>query len=298
MVITDRFVYLHFGKTGGTFVEAVLDRLHEGRPGIYINTARAEDQALMGSVHQHENFKCVPEAFLHLPVLFSVRNPYDWYISFYEYGWWKENPDAPFDDARMAALYPSYPHLSFAELMGTFTDFRLDVLHAELRGRWSPDLYVKADIGYYTYAFIMMIYKRPVPVLRQGDLATRGDFDWGPMPETHFITTCNLNRGLHVFLASMGYPEEELAFILEMERVNPTAHRKASSRTWGDYFTPEMSAMIRRKDRLLFGLFPQFDPAPRAGARLDAPSAPTRRAAGRVSSLMPCAIRRRVASWF
>ena len=52
MVITDDFVYLHMPKTGGTFVEAALDRLYSpprglrsrlglaGRRGVYIDTSR------------------------------------------------------------------------------------------------------------------------------------------------------------------------------------------------------------------------------------------------------------------
>ncbi len=260
MIITDRFVYLHLGKTGGTFVELVMDRLHQTPRGLYYNTVRPDHRAIFGSVDQHECHTDLPPEYRDRPILFTIRNPFDWYVSLFEFGWWKTHPGTLFDDARMAERHPNYPHLGFPEFLGALTDFRGGVLEPGRPQRSRPGAFADAGVGYYTYLFVLSLFDDPDGVLGQPGLCDRDVTAWGAMPPARFVETSNLNRGLHEFLLDVGYGADELAFIPSLGRVNPTESRMASGGTWTEYYTPDLLRTIRRKDCLIFGMFPQFDP--------------------------------------
>jgi hypothetical protein len=114
MIFTDRFVYVHQPKTGGTFVTAVLFRLHELRwtrwthlqSAFRVNLAHQNKYGtLIYNNHKHGGRRAIPPEQQHKPVLATVRNPYDLYVSQYEFGWWKRreyrrwfHPDATFED--------------------------------------------------------------------------------------------------------------------------------------------------------------------------------------------------------
>jgi hypothetical protein len=71
MLIHDRFVFLHLPKTGGTFIASALKRelpgsLTRGAPG-----------------RKHPGWEDIPEGLDDRPVLVYVRNPWDWYVSWY-----------------------------------------------------------------------------------------------------------------------------------------------------------------------------------------------------------------------
>ena len=72
MLITKHFVFLHMPKTGGSFVRQVCRRelpsdwlLHNPESGFHVG---------------HD---AIPEEHRRLPVLCFVRNPWDWYVSWY-----------------------------------------------------------------------------------------------------------------------------------------------------------------------------------------------------------------------
>jgi len=67
MLITPWFSFLHLAKTGGSFVKQVL-------------VAQYGDQVTAGF---HDPWDRLPER--DLPVLMFVRNPWDWYVSWYHY---------------------------------------------------------------------------------------------------------------------------------------------------------------------------------------------------------------------
>ncbi|HEX3174195.1 MAG TPA: hypothetical protein VHQ43_08260 [Solirubrobacterales bacterium] len=74
MLIHERFVFLHFQKTGGTFItESLACALPKGslRDG-------APDKL-------HAGWADIPPEAMDLPVLAYVRNPWDWYVSWYHF---------------------------------------------------------------------------------------------------------------------------------------------------------------------------------------------------------------------
>src|SRR3954466_8078192 len=69
MIANPRFVFIHLHKSGGTFVnECVLKFL-----------ADAEE------VHYHYPRHLIPEKYAKLPILGMVRNPWDYYVSWYSF---------------------------------------------------------------------------------------------------------------------------------------------------------------------------------------------------------------------
>ena len=76
MIIIDNRVYLHIVKTGGTSIKrAVLKH-------------RSDDVQFEW---QHGSANRIPPEFKHFEKIALVRNPYDWYKSYYDYILWKKN---------------------------------------------------------------------------------------------------------------------------------------------------------------------------------------------------------------
>ena len=85
MIITDKFVYVHHPKTGGTFVNSVLRQLYK----VENNVPRERRYGEFAWRRKHRPCRKIPEEHRGKLVLATVRNPYDWWVSAYEFGWWK-----------------------------------------------------------------------------------------------------------------------------------------------------------------------------------------------------------------
>lgn len=80
MIVTDRFVFLHLHKSGGSFVNEVLLR--------FVPSAR--------TIGYHLPRLLVPAESAHLPVLGFVRNPWSYYVSWYNFQSRRPAPNALF----------------------------------------------------------------------------------------------------------------------------------------------------------------------------------------------------------
>jgi hypothetical protein len=81
MLITKHFLLIRVPKTGGTFIATVSRR---NLPSGWL---------VANDLHPHAAFADIPERFRALPMLCYVRNPWDWYVSWYHY--LIENPPDP-----------------------------------------------------------------------------------------------------------------------------------------------------------------------------------------------------------
>lgn len=68
MIKTDRFVFIHVHKTGGRSLNGVIGQCMAQQPIGY-----------------HYPYALLPEEHRHLPVVAVVRNPWDWYVSWYAF---------------------------------------------------------------------------------------------------------------------------------------------------------------------------------------------------------------------
>jgi hypothetical protein len=279
MIITDRFVFIHMPKTGGTFVTAVLSKLHgaaQPDPQAVVGVFRlhkasvrsffrhpAHRKDLLGGYGplanvepKHGTCHDVPLSEAKKPILSSVRNPYDWYVSQYEFGWWKRLYNyEPLDDAVKQVLkefekdHPHFPHISFEEF----------IEYCE-RESLIYDWKEPHRFGLYTHLFVRYYFRNPPATLSR--LVAEGPLSAAlksEMFDVRLIRTDHLNQDLTGFLASMGYKKEDLAFISGLKKIRPSQGGRRHEKKWENYYTTSLKRYIREKDWALFQMFPEFD---------------------------------------
>jgi hypothetical protein len=258
MLITDRFIHIHQPKTGGTFVAKTLLRLYQvprnpqaSRHDVAFETPYGP---FIYCTPKHNRCINIPAPHRSKKVLATVRNPYDSYVSHYEFGWWKDDKYREHYDRTpdFDRRYPGFPNLGFPE----FVDFFNRVWFIP----GSPRAHTTESVGRLTRDFILYFFKDPRAVFSRLDEsyfasgAYRSD-----MFDVHFLRTDRLNRELHDFLLREGFRPEDIAFILGLGKILPEGSRRDAQRTWDTYYTPEVKALVRSKERYLFTLFPAFD---------------------------------------
>lgn len=296
MLLADRFVYIHEPKTGGTFVTYALTQLHGGltevRPSRYIHPAirrrlptasfrlerRTAPASLGGakygplcSWNDHGTCSEIPRPFRSRQILATMRNPLQKYVSGYLFAWWKRPEYRPLYQSTIPDFehrYPSFPDLSFREYM--------ELIHASWTVPGNRDLYSGAGIGFQSERFIHFYFR--VPWLLRGtkrylsSIVRRVDSEYvrdsgfvEDMFRIRFLRTETLNEDLCEFLLEAGYDAEDVESVRTLAHVVPVGGAdvgftdRAASDDWASFYTPELREIVRRKDDLLFTLFPEFD---------------------------------------
>jgi hypothetical protein len=263
MIYTDRFVYVHEPKTGGTFVTTALFRLYSIQWTRLTHLKSALFRNLMyngrhGTFvynnNKHGTCSDIPSPHHHKPILATVRNPYDYYVSQYEFGWWKRREFLKYYRIvpEFEATYPRFPNLTFAEYVhlvnSAFTSSRCE------------DFAPHERPGMQTEQFVRYYFRNPeltLPRITEDYLhssAWRND-----LYDVHFLRTERLNQGLYDFLLGMGYDPQDLQFILEMGHVLPGGKGRSQDQKWEKYYTPELKEYVRQKERFLFTHFPEWN---------------------------------------
>jgi hypothetical protein len=273
MIITDKLVFIHMPKTGGTFATSVLERLHQpvkrrflgrvfskamralGRP----RKPRLRYGALENLDPKHGTCHDIPAAHRDKPILSCMRGPHEWCVSQYEFAWWKQtqmyDPNGPPTPAghaieqvlpAFAAERPHFPDISFSEFM-------------DLCERASRVYDPEGRCGLYTHGFSRYYFKNPHDALAR---FTPEYFSSGTaqqdMFEISFIHTEALNRELERFLRQQGYRDEDLQFIRDLEKILPEGRGRREDQHWQGYYTPALERYVREKDWALYELFPRY----------------------------------------
>lgn len=283
MIITDTFVYIHQPKTGGTFVTAALLRTHGVQPdadqgpgsGIHRPTVALTPYGQF-AFHPPIHSRCrdIPEPHRNKSVLATIRSPYDWYVSHYSFGWWK-GPRRVMSFRRIVPdldkRYPGFPEVAFPD----FVDFAnraypvfpehgfggsrelASIMYSELA---TPLPGGTKNVGPMTLQFIDFYFRDPPAALSRLDerYVAAGDYK-SDMFDVHFVRTDRLNSDLRDFLLRKGYRAEDVSFISELERVHPHGVGRPAHEKWEQYYTAELKEFVRRQERYLFELFPDFD---------------------------------------
>lgn len=265
MLITDKFVFIHDPKQGGSFVTKALFKIYGAKWNALKHlqaiifkklTKKSKYGSLIMLSLKHAGCNHIPTEFRDRKILTAVRNPYDWYVSQYEFGWWKKRALFRYFKAlpHFEKDYPRFPDLSFAEFI-TLTDRAFDVHFDCEKEIWT-------QFGWRTRSFIDYYFKNPVaafPRMTAEDYVSSDSYKEDLFEGLHFIHTENLNQNLYDFLLTNDYEKLDIAFILEMKKVLPLGKGRTKEQKWEKYFTPELKAEIRQKDRILFEMFPDFD---------------------------------------
>ena len=220
--------------------------------------------------NDHGTCSEIPLPYRRKPIVAAVRNPFETYVSLYLFGWWRRPESIALFERIVpgfASRYPDFPELSFKEY--------LELAHAECTVPSSRVLEAGAGVGYLTERFVRFYFRLPrVPRERERELTKvvgRIDDAYAEdgrcrrdMYDVRFIHTSRLNEELRRLLLEHGYDEADVDFVARHEHVIPVggtrvAHaERSTSHDWRRYYTPELLAIVRSKDRLIFTLFPEF----------------------------------------
>jgi hypothetical protein len=272
MIITPDFVYLHLPKTGGTFVATTLMEIHrdrgdlvdtvyssedtQGRPNPYFKSLRSRSDGycirlMVPNRYQHGVCSDIPLEYRDLPVVASVRNPFDRYVSQFKFGWWKKDFSLFGGLEAVRNDYPTYPDLGFTEFVGFANDRLLPYREACADG---------AVAGLQTQQVIVQYCRKPRSVLRKLDLEyIRSGAHLDDLCPQRFFHQDQLSEELAAFLKDGSYRGDEVETVRTAGRVDPPEGARPAHDDWNSYYTPDLKSRVRDLDRFLFAMFPEYD---------------------------------------
>jgi hypothetical protein len=167
MIVTDRFVYIHLHKSGGTFVNEALLRFVPGAQVIGYHLPR----------------RCLPEEYRHLPVLGFVRNPWSYYVSWYSFQRGLAAPNHLFrcvsDEGRLGFV-ESIRNLVMLGTNGQLLDRVIEGLPAAFTNQglnlpgWALSPLRNSGVGFYSFLYRHM-YSGPDSSLFLGRMESLRD---------------------------------------------------------------------------------------------------------------------------
>lgn len=227
MIITKDFVILNFPKTGSSFVRKVIKSIYLERKNkslltkvlfklriIPLGFKELMLPPIKGNLKngQHGKFYQIPEVHKTKKIVSVARNPYDRFISLYNYRWWVKFPEV-----KMDVLKESLPH--FPNL--TINDFlKLRQLQAE-QMKATFNIPKDIEIGAQTIEFINMYFKNPLEFWQKIDSQLlKSNQLVQEMADIEFLKQENLNHELAHFLSKYDFTNEELNFVRNHKKIN------------------------------------------------------------------------------
>ncbi len=256
MILTEDFVFLHMPKTGGTFVAAMLAELYPSglrRWKRRLRRGRPLRPPLRAPAGKHAPRTAIALSHQNLPILATIRSPWESYVSDYEFGEWRRGADnqamLAYDWRRIVAENPQFPNLSFAEYLAVFgqVGYRLDV----------PD---RPELGWRTVRFAWQFSPMPAPTVASSNDELRDGVTRSG--DVTFIHTENLRVELHDRLVELGLHEREVAFIRSAAKVLPSKGGRRDDQRWEQYYDDELYELVARMDAPLLDRFPEYVSAP------------------------------------
>lgn len=225
MIITESFVWINFPKTASTFVRECLRELYtipwwnlakrkrfDGRwmrememPLIY-----APDIARFGKPTPHGVVRQIPQEYIHLKMLSSVRDPVERLVSLYHYADWKKTDALNDSIDNLRARYPKFPDLKFDEFYDLFCQ-------KQKRFIVNKKSYLLGGQSYSLLNFFCNFQN----IHNNQEIIFQS---WGELAEIFnqvvFISSKNFSRQLFENILKFGYSQKDLNFILDKEMVN------------------------------------------------------------------------------
>jgi hypothetical protein len=221
MIVTERFVYIHLHRTGGSFLNECLIHFFPGARQIGYHLPR----------------RMLPREYLDFPVIGFVRNPWDYYVSWYHFQKSRPVPNALFECASDRGRL---------DFRGTVANLLNLGAESETLDRLLPLL----NEGYVNYG--LNVPRAQMEAIRGSGL---GFFSFlyrymylglgGPLHVGH---SENLRQDFLDLLAKIGDRASEGAqqFILEQSRRNASEHTSYAS-----YYDDELRELVATRDREL-----------------------------------------------
>lgn len=226
MIVTDKFVFVHFPRTGGTFITDVIMR--------FFPSAR--------EIGYHLPRFLLPDEYSHLPVLGAVRNPWEFYVSWYFHvwprdaatplhSWLSENGKHQFEGAIRNALNLGVDNKRLDALIEKLPDT------VDYRTRNIPNITKESmrkargtGVGYYTFRFNQL---------------------FGNADEVFFCRLETLRQDLVSFFEGIGTATDEVrSYVLCSDKQNTSEHVHYSA-----YYTRELAELVSIRDALIIERF-------------------------------------------
>jgi hypothetical protein len=225
MLVTDRFVFVHLPRSGGTFVSEVIEK--------FFPEAR--------EIGYHLPLSALPAEFSHLPVLGTVRNPWDFYVSWYHHQQ-SNNRRGP-----LISFLTENRSLGFAGMMRNALNLsehaNLDALIEAL-----PEDFNYRDRNIANLTRDMM---RRIRGSGMGLYSFRFKEMFGVADKIVFCRLDRLRDDLLAFFSGIGVDGNELCrYVSALDNKNTSEHRHYSS-----YYTPELAALVAERDRTVVERF-------------------------------------------
>lgn len=226
MIVTDKFVFIHFPRTGGTFITDMITK--------FFPSAR--------EIGYHLPISLLPKEYSHLPVLGAVRNPWEFYVSWY-YHIWPRDIGKPLFSWLTDDCKEQFEGAIRNALNLGVDDNRLDSLIKKLPDtvdyctRNIPNITKDSirkvrgtGVGYYTFRFNQL---------------------FGNSDEVFFCRLETLRQDLVSFFEGIGAATDELRdYALHSDKKNTAEHVHYST-----YYTPELAELVTIRDRQLIEKF-------------------------------------------
>jgi hypothetical protein len=226
MIVTDKFVFVHLPRSGGTFVSEVIRKFFPSAHEIGYHLPRS----------------LLPTKYSHLPVLGAVRNPWEFYVSWYHHVW-------PRDAASILISWVTengkqgFVGTTRNALNLGVNNERLHVLiemlpeQVDYRSRNIPNITKEAmrrvrgtGVGYYTFRFNQL---------------------FGNSDDVYVCRLETLRQDLVGFLERIGAATDELReYVLRSDKKNTAEYLHYST-----YYTPELAELVSIRDRQLIERF-------------------------------------------
>jgi hypothetical protein len=230
MLVTDKFVFFHLPRTGGTFVHDVVRKFFPSAREVGYHLPRA----------------LLPPEYSHLPVLGTVRNPWEFYASWYHhqysnvsyspltntlFGCLSENRNADFGQTIRNALDLGMSEEKLNVLIQALPEnFDYQKRHIP---NVTKDLMRKirgTGIGLYTFRFNQL---------------------FGQADDVFFCRVESLCNDLMAFFERIGASNNSLrSYVLGLDKKNVSERLH-----YATYYTPELAELVSIRDRPLIERF-------------------------------------------
>lgn len=245
MIVTDRFVFLHMPKTGGSFVESILTRLRDAGVLAFGHEGR------WLSRNRHSTYRHIPPAYRSMWKLVCIRPLADHYVSQFAFGWWHGCPIDFFNNENALRQLPPET-TTFAQFMRACNDPEIN----HWRREFDP---FAARYGYVSNEWARFLHDDPAEFLR---IAMRDALEATEYLAGQRIFVARqerLNLDLFRFLCLAGLPPERVSFVLNEGRILPTdAFQAQRDRDWRTYLTDEDRAYLLEMEEPALRLAPDY----------------------------------------
>jgi hypothetical protein len=224
MITTDRFVFLHLHKSGGTFVNECLMR--------FLPDAR--------HVGYHLPRSMVPSPAAQLPVLGFVRNPWSYYVSWYTFQLERPHPNFLF------RILSDEGQLDFESTVRNMLNLSAGSMRLDLIVRALPKKYSNQGLNLPGFAL------EPIRNTRLGFYTYLYRYLYGGAGKSVIVGRLEeLRDDFLPMLASVGQPisDEMRSFVEKESPRNISAHT-----AYTDYYSDELRDLVAERDAEVIGL--------------------------------------------